>query len=175
MAVFKGKTLGREQLILLPVAQHEFELPTGNPSAPFRFQTGRHAIVVSGQAGFASGEGLYITPFADDDDVFVDEIQFLVGPPWLDIVQVSASVSIGGILSDDTDEVDHSRWVIGQCTWEVSPLSSSTSSNPQEKILLKVKFQTQGAGNGWQNFAYQVVATGTLASLPRKNEISADI
>jgi hypothetical protein len=179
MAVLKGKTLGKEQLILLPVDQHDFELPTGDPSAPFRFQTGRHAIVVSGYASVSvsnsSGPGFYLSAFVDDDDVISQEVQFLVGPTWIDIVQVSASVSFGGILSADTDEVDHSRWVIDGCTWEVFPLSSSTSSNPQEKILLKVKLQTQGAGNGWHNLAYQVVATGTLDGLPRKNEISADI
>jgi hypothetical protein len=179
MAVLKAKTLGKEQLILLPVDQHDFELPTGNPSVPFTLHTGRHAIVVSGYASVFlfnnSGPGFYLNVNVDDDDVFSDEVQFLVGPTWIDIVQVSASVSFGGILSDDTDEVDHSRWVIDGCTWEVSPLSTSTSSNPREKILLKVKLQTQGAGNGWHNLAYQVVATGTLDGLPKKNEISADI
>ena len=52
--VLKAKTLGKEQLILLPVDQHDFELPTGNPLAPFRLQTGRHAIVVAGYAGIGS-------------------------------------------------------------------------------------------------------------------------
>jgi hypothetical protein len=42
-------------------------------------------------------------------------------------------------------------------------------------ITGNVKHQTQGAGNGWHNLTYQVVATGTLGGLPRKSEISADI
>jgi hypothetical protein len=97
------------------------------------------------------------------------DVQFLVGLLWNDVVQVSASVSIASILSHDSDDVDHSRWVVAECTWEVAKLT------PGEKIRLKVKLQTQGDGNGWLNLAYQVVATGTLANMPHVDEISADL
>ena len=92
-----------------------------------------------------------------------------MGPFWIDLVQVSASVSPGGIISLDTDEVDHSRWVVAECTWEVADFAEG------EKIRLKVKIQTQGAENGWHNLAYQVVATGTLKRMPTPEEISADL
>jgi hypothetical protein len=172
MSVLDGKTLGKEQLILLPVEQQSFTLTT-DPSFQVEMQTGRHAVVVSGYAGiFVAGSSepsFTLAPSVDDDDIMEDEVHFLVGPFWIDLVQVSASVSPGGIISRDTDEVDHSRWVVAECTWEVANFAEG------EKIRLKVKIQTQGAENGWHNLSYQVVATGTLQRMPTPEEISADL
>jgi hypothetical protein len=172
MSVLEGKTLGKEQLILLPVEQQAFTLTT-DPSVQVVMHTGRQAIVVSGYAGIfranSSEPGFFVSPYVDDDDVVHHEVHFLVGPFWIDLVQVSASVSPGGIASLDSDEVDHSRWVVAECTWEVATFPEG------EKIRLKVKIQTQGAANGWLNLAYQVVATGTLTRMPTPDEISADL
>jgi hypothetical protein len=172
MAVLEGRILGQEQLILLPVDQKSFTLTT-DPTAQVTMQTGRHAIVVSGYAGIFVGTstepGFFLSSSVDDDDIHDDEVHFLVGPEWIDVVQVSASVSPAGILSLDTDTVDHSRWVIAECVWEPATTPGG------ERIRLKVKIQTQGAENGWQNLAYQVVATGTLTRMPTPKEISADL
>jgi hypothetical protein len=172
MSVLKGKILGKEQLILLPVDQKSFQLTT-DPSVQVVMDTGRQAIVVSGYAGIfvanSTEPGFFLSPNVDDDDVLDNEVHFLVGPDWIDLVQVSASVSPAGIISLDTDEVDHSRWVVAECTWEVANIPGG------ERIRLKVKIQTQGDGNGWHNLAYQVVATGTLARMPTPQEISADL
>ena len=172
MSVLEGKILGKEQLILLPVDQKTFQLSTDG-SVEVLLHTGRNAIVVSGYVGIfvanSSEPGFYLSPNVDDDDVVDNKVQFLVGPFWNDLVQVSASVSLAGIISWDSDEVDHSRWVVGGCTWEVADFPEG------EKIRLKVKIQTQGAENGWHNLAFQVVATGTLARMPTPDEISADL
>ncbi|MCI0606262.1 hypothetical protein L0156_25025 [bacterium] len=106
----------------------------------------------------------------DDDNIWDLELHFLVGPFWTDIVQVSASVSLAAIFSLESDEVDHSRWEIRECTWEVAEMPPEG-----EKIRLKVKIRVQGADNGLDLLAYQVVATGTLSKLPRPEELSADL
>ena len=38
-----------------------------------------------------------------------------------------------------------------------------------------MRIKTQGEGNGWLNFAYQVVATGSLRRMPTADQLSADI
>jgi len=116
--VSEGKTLGKEQLILLPVEQQAFQL-TAEPDGTgiTSFQTGRHAIVVSGYAGIEGTGPAFLAPSLADDDVLYNwDVEFLVGPFWLDIVQVSASVSFGGIASLISDEVDRSYWVVNECT-----------------------------------------------------------
>jgi hypothetical protein len=165
MEIKQGQTVGKEQLILLPVEQMSFTLTT-DPGVQVVMQTGRNAIVVSGYVE----TGFFISPTADDDDIFEFELHFLVGPFWTDIVQVSASVSLAGISSMESDEVDHSRWEIQECNWEVADLPPDG-----EKIRLKVKFKVQGAFNGLGQMAYQVVSTGTLSRMPTPDEISANL
>jgi hypothetical protein len=80
-------------------------------------------------------------------------------------------VSMGGIASRDSDEVDHSLWAVAECTWDEVP----AGSEPGKRIRLKVKLQVQGFGNGWVTLAYQVVATGNLMRLPKPSEISGNL
>ena len=177
--MFTAKTLGKEQLILLPIDQHTFGLRTQPPQPPVTFSTGRHGIVVSGYAGIqaqpSSSVGVFLSGNADDDDVFHDEVNFLVGPSWIKVVQVSASVSPAGIYSLDSDEVDHSRWIVDQCTWAPAKFPGPVTGQQEERIRLNVKLHWQGGRNGWHDLAYQVVATGTLTNLPTVAELSADI
>jgi hypothetical protein len=175
MSVLIGKTLGKEQLILLPVDPHDYDLTTAPPQEPVTLSTGRHGIVVSGYAGIHNQPndpvGVMILPGSGDDKVEVSEVNFLVGPAWLKIVQVSASVSPAGIYSLDSDEVDHSRWIVEECTWAVAKFPAQQ----EEKIRLTVKLHYQGEENGWHNLAYQVVATGILKRMPTLDEISAEL
>jgi hypothetical protein len=170
--IFEGRTMGKEQLILLPVDGKAFRLPTG-PGTSATLSTGRQAIVVSGIAGiylpgYSTGAppGFFLRD-VDDDDTFTDEVHFLVGPRWGRVVQVSAMVSPAGITSHDSDEVDHSAWVLTDCTWEFS-------DSPEHRIRLKVTIQTQGSDNGWVTLAYQVVATGDMP-WPTPGEISTKV
>ena len=112
--------------------------------------------------------GVFLSYGTDDEEVIHDEVAFTLGPPWENLSQVSASVSLSSVISDDTDVVDHSRWVVGHCRWKPVPTPDG------ERIHVKVNIQTQGAGNGWTNLAYQVVATGTLKRMPTPEEVSAD-
>jgi hypothetical protein len=52
MSVMQTETFGKEQLILLPIDQHEFELAAvSRGTQPVAFHAGRQDIVVSGYAG----------------------------------------------------------------------------------------------------------------------------
>ena len=173
MATFKAKTMGKEQLILLPTDSHVYNL-----SPQVKLNTGLHSIVASGYAGIydggtsktalTSGYGFMLVD-VDDDDVWSHDVEFFVGPLWRRVSQVSASVSPAGIYSADSDEVDHSRWVLKGCTWDVIDVSGG------KKIQLNVQIDTMGDRNGWVNYAYQVIATGDLRRLPEPDEISADL
>ena len=101
--------MGKEQLILLPVESKAYNLKT-DPSTPVTINTGPHAIVASGYQDI----GFWLFD-VDDEDVHTSDAHMVVGPLWRDLVQVSASVSIAGITSGDSDEVDKSRWVVHEC------------------------------------------------------------
>src|SRR5262245_58673388 len=108
-----AKIMGKEQLILLPIKSQIFQLET-EPPGQVQLQSGIHAVVVSGYAGLkdASGQFGVIYLGVDDEDVQNLDVDFLVGPLWRDVAQVSASVSWAGILSLDSDDVDESQWTI---------------------------------------------------------------
>jgi hypothetical protein len=177
MATFDA-TIGKEQLILLPVDQKTFTLTT-DPSVTVQMNAGGHAVVVSGYARVTSGGtsetqlmggGGFFLKDVDDDETFFDhDVSFIVGPAWRDIVQVSASVSPAAIMSHDPDEVDRSWWEVVDCAWEAVEVPDG------KKIRLTINIRTRGDGNGWVNFAYQVVATGWLRRMPTPDEISADL
>lgn len=91
------------------------------------------------------------------------------GPTWIDVVQVSATVTVSEIISLDTDEVDASAWGVTECTW------TTTGKNPDGRIVLGCKVLLRGAGNGVRALAYHLVATGTLNPIPTLPELSTDI
>jgi hypothetical protein len=156
-----AKTMGKEQLILLGTQQTIFTLTTEPPQV--KMSTGIHTVVVS---GYASLDMIWMP--GDDDIIADDEVEFLAGPLWRDVAQVSASIWPSGIVSRDADEVDHSKWEVSECTWEV------ITTTKGERIKLHAKIRTQGDGNGWTSLGYHFVATGDLRRLPTVEEISAD-
>jgi hypothetical protein len=172
MSTLKGQIVGKEMLIMLPVTPEIFTLTT-DPPGEVQLQSGIHAVVASGLIGVNDkGSGLEpLLTITDDDDVATWELHAEVGPFWRSISQVSAMVSMGGIASRDSDEVDHSLWAVAECTWDEVP----AGSEPGKRIRLKVKLQVQGFGNGWVTLAYQVVATGNLMRLPKPSEISGNL
>ena len=177
-AILNAETVGQEQLILLPIEQKIFDLHTES-SIDVSVNTGRDAIVLSGygvvKASNASTAVVKGPPFGfgldvESDDIFSKhDFDILVGPRWRDVVQVSASVSMAGIFSDDSDEVDRSLWNIEGCTW------NEASASGAKRINLCVNLNTMGDGNGWINFAYHLVATGNLMRMPTPDELSADL
>jgi hypothetical protein len=171
MSVLQGKIVGKEQLILLPVTPEIFTLTT-DPPGQVQLQSGIHAVVASGLIAVNDGPGIEpVWTIVEDDSVIIDwEVQTAVGPTWRSVNQVSAMVSMGGIISSDSDEVDESRWVITECTWDEVP----ADTEPGKRIRLKAKLQVQGMSNGWVTLAYQVIATGNLMRLPRPSEISGN-
>jgi hypothetical protein len=168
--MIEAKKVGKEQLILLPITNTVFTLTT-EPPEEVKLSTGRHAVVVSGYAGIftdgASDPG-FILWIDDDETVKEHEVEFLAGPLWADVSQVSASIWPAGILSMDADDVDQSTWELVECTWKV------VNGGQGERIKLRAKFRTSGEQNGWSFLGYQFVATGTLVRLPTVEEISAD-
>ena len=176
---FEAKVRGKEQLILLPLEPRTYTLTTDD-SMSIEMNTGLHFVVFSGIAGIFKGGSQgqeFLTPrdgfkhrsSIDDDDEWQHDVTFLVGPLWRDLVQVSAGVSPGGIVSLDSDDVDHSAWQLNDCSWKPVDVDGS------ERIQLTLRITTQGAENGWINFTYQVAATGSLMRLPAPADISADI
>lgn len=165
-------TQGKEQLILLPSENQVIPL-TSDPPGSVQLQTGGHAIVLSGYAilefeGQPQSGGVFVSPGADDEEVHAWTVEVVVGPEWRDVRQVSAIVTPAGISSTDSDEVDHSKWVVRSVTWD-------TVGDPAgERIRLTFATEIQGAGNGWVNFAYQLTATGWLRRPPTPDEVSAD-
>ena len=169
MPPIETKTMGKEQLILLPVESKTFTLLT-DPPGQVQMQTGREAIVVSGFASIKDGGGFFVRDDTEEDEqIFEWEFHLLVGPVWRSIIQVSAHVTLAGIISHDSDDVDHSRWVLKECTWDEVDVEGG------KQIRLKVKTDMQGDGNGLINFGYQVTATGWLSRMPTPDEISADL
>jgi hypothetical protein len=163
--------MGKEQLILLPITPQVFELTT-EPPGQVQLQSGLHAVVVSGYAGMkdpVSGEFGVIYLDVDDEEIQNLDVEFLIGPVWRDVSQVSASVAWAGIQSLDSDDVDESQWTISGCTWDIVEVADG------KRIRLHVPMQFQGDENGWINVAYQVVATGDLKRMPTVDEISADL
>lgn len=158
---------GKEQLILLPIDQKTFEIVTVGAKT-VSLPTGRQAIVLSGYAEIAGG-GVIISPPAGDDDEAIIDVDMAVGPTWIDVVQVSATVTVSEIISLDTDEVDHSAWGVTECTW------GTTGTNPDGRILLRCKVLLRGEGNGVRALAYHLVATGTLDPFPTLAQLSVDI
>jgi hypothetical protein len=158
---------GKEQLILLPVDQKTFEIATAG-TQPLQLATGRQAIVLSGYAEIPDG-GVFIAYPAGDKEESTVDVQMEVGPKWIDVVQVSATVTVSEIISLDTDEVDASAWGVTECTW------GTTGTNPDGRILLKCKVLLRGEGNGVRALAYHLVATGTLERFPRLSELSVDV
>jgi hypothetical protein len=157
---------GQEQLILLPVDQKTYDVPTVM-NQTFSLSTGRQAVVLSGYAEVPGG--VFIAPPAGDDDEFITDVEMAVGPSWIDIVQVSATVTVSEIVSLDTDEVDASAWGVTECTW------GTTGRNPDGRILLRCKVLLRGESNGFRALAYHLVATGTLDPLPSLSSLSVDL
>jgi hypothetical protein len=187
MAVFKTDTLGDEQLIMLPVNPAEpvgyrLEPRPSHPDEIVGLLPGRHAIVVSGYAGLSPLSGnpphtpgpICIAPPSTDDEIHRFDVRILVGPVWERLVQVSASASFASIISRDSDEVDHSQWILDGCTWEPARIAPNDPGNTNKRILLKVPCRVQGVSNCLYNFGYQVVATGDLYHLPTATEVSVD-
>jgi hypothetical protein len=167
----EGRILGKEQLILLPVENKIFTLKT-DPPGQVKMHTGNHAVVFSGILGVyinSSTQSVGVYTDLDDDVVLPISVVSVVGPRWRAVQQVSASVTMAGIISRDSDEVDHSRWVVGETTWE--------EVQTPEGIRIRLTTQTdiQGQRNGWLTLAYQVVATGYLRPMPTPDEVSADL
>jgi len=93
---------------------------------------GPHAIVVSGNAGIfldetSSRPGLFLDT-EDDRIIFRDVVLIVCEPVWERLVQVSASVSMGGIIDQDSDEVDHTRWIVDKYSWEAAPVPGTPSN-----------------------------------------------
>lgn len=178
MANLEAVVRGNEQLILLPIQAHTYTLPTDD-SVVVELNPGMLSAVMSGYAGItgggddrsailADGDG-FLLRVSDDEQVFDDTVTWLVGPVWRDLVQFSANVSPAGIISLDSDEVDHSSWELAETK------ARAVSADGGERIELSMRIKTQGEGNGWLNFAYQVVATGSLRRMPTADQLSADI
>lgn len=168
----KAITQGKEQLILLP-AQNQVIPLTADPPGSVQLVTGGHVAVISGYAifemnGQAEPDGLFLGPNEDDDNIGKWTVEVVVGPLWRDVRQVSAIVTPSGIVSLDSDEVDHSRWVVRSLVWDTVGRAGG------ERIQLVFKTEIQGASNGFVNFAYQLTATGWLARQPTVEEVSAD-
>lgn len=170
-------TQGKEHLILLPSEDRTLPLPDVPPGVVAR--TGAHAVVISGHAIFVhEGQpepgGLALAldgPFSfvsDDDTVHTTVVELVVGPEWRNVFQVSPIVSPAGVQSWDSDEVDHSLWVVRSCAWDTKQTLAG------ERIRLEFEIEVQGAGNGFVNFAYQLVATGDLWDMPSIDDLSAD-
>jgi len=170
-------TQGKEHLILLPSADWSPTLPNTPSSVTFR--TGANAVAISGYAigtvdEVPQPEGLALPldpPGAvstQDDVVHTWTFQITVGPEWRNVFQASPSVSLGGVISWDSDDVDHSRWVVRNCSWDTVQTLSG------ERIRLTFSVEVQGAGNGFINFAYQLLATGDLWGLPDFDALSTD-
>ena len=123
MANLEAVVRGNEQLILLPIQAHTYTLPTDD-SVVVELNPGMLSAVMSGYAGItgggddrsailADGDG-FLLRVSDDEQVFDDTVTWLVGPVWRDLVQFSANVSPAGIISLDSDEVDHSSWELAE-------------------------------------------------------------
>jgi hypothetical protein len=181
MAVFTGKPLGKEQLIMLPF---DPEASVGYPLWPrpdhpgeqVALVPGRHAVVVSGNAGIflnetSSRPGVFVST-EDDRIIYRNVVLIVCGPVWERLVQVSASVAMGGIIDQDADEVDHTRWIVDKYTWEPAPIAPNDPGNHNKRIRLRVNIQSQGNSTGWYNLTYQVVATGDLYHPPTADELS---
>ena len=170
-----------EQLILLPINPRTFLLPSSQPQhqpGPIGLDTGIHCVVISGFAEIYKGSspsihiiqtGSALAQGIGDDFVETDSVEFALGPRWRSINQVTASVSSSSVISRDSDDVDHSMWDTTEVKW------TEVESGNGKKIQLSFDILTQGDANGWDNFSYQVVATGNLMRLPTPAEISADI
>ena len=171
MANRTATTQGKEQLILLPTHNQSFTL-TADPPGSVVLLTGSHAVVVSGYAIYEwDGQpqpGGLVNLLGDDDDIEKTKVEVIVGPLWRDVRQVSALLTGAGIVSGDSDEVDHSCWVVRSLTWDV------VQEPGGERIRLKFRVEVQGIENGFVNFGYQFTATGSLARLPTIEEISAN-
>ena len=180
MITFNGALDGREQMILLPIEQATFPLHTDGSGNQVFLNSGQHCIVAGGKINVQGGDtvetdqhdAIFITPRgfllddADDDNVVLHKLKFRVGPVWRSVVQVSVAVAPVGILSEDADDVDHSRWVIRKNTWKLQ-------SEPEGKrIEVTADLETQGNRNGWVSVSYKVFATGTLAKMPRPEDVS---
>lgn len=177
MPPIEAVTQGTEHLILLPSEDWAPTLPNTPPKETFR--TGANAVVVSGFAiatrdGTPEPEGIPLHPDfpapwgpgTTDEVVHPMTWQIVVGPEWRNVFQVSPSVSLAGVISWDSDEVDISRWVVRTCSWDTKQTLAG------ERIRLTIDVEIQGAENGIVNLAYQLVATGDLWSLPDFDRIS---
>jgi hypothetical protein len=127
--------------------------------------TGPHLVVISGIATIDVNNLL-----TNDDGTQTDLVEIIVGPEWnvQSRVHVSPIVTIGGIISDRPDEMDHSKWIIEQVRVFKEPVGSAS-----KRIGLLLNLLIQGEGNGWRTFVYHVVATGELLRLPRGLDFTA--
>jgi len=184
MAFVIGKPLGKEQLIMLPfdpeasVGYLLYPRPD-HPGEQVGLFPGRHAVVVSGNAALFVSEtstspGVYVST-EDDRIIFREVVLIVCGPVWERLVQVSASVAMGGIVNRDADDVDHTRWIVDKYTWEPARVAPNDPGNTNKRIRLRVNVQNQGDGTGWFNLTYQVVATGDLYHLPTADELSVTL
>jgi hypothetical protein len=184
MAVFTGKPLGKEQLIMLPVnpadpVGYKLEPRPSHPGEIVGLFPGKHAVVVSGNAGIflnenSSRPGVFVST-EDDRIIYRDVVLIVCGPVWERLVQVSASVAVGGIIDQDADDVDHTRWIVDKYTWEPARVAPNDPGNTNKRIRLRVNIQSQGDGTAWFNLTYQVVATGELYHLPTADELSVTL
>ncbi|MCA9053627.1 MAG: hypothetical protein KDA75_07305 [Planctomycetaceae bacterium] len=115
---------------------------------------------------FISGRAVVFVQGTDDDEEWVEEdIPIIVGPTWaggnpLPPLQVSATVALAGIVSADSDEVDHSRWEIT----DFSTQSSVMAGTSARRVQINVHLITQGCKNTLTNVTFHIVANGTLAT-----------
>ncbi len=120
------------------------------PSTPFDlgggFVTGPDTVTLSGLARVSLTD-------TDNNDITSDTGRSLLvlDPEW-DLqtpVQVSATVSVAGISSYDSDEVDQSSWVIEN----VMVKKEETPGRATKKIALDITLEIQGEKNYWRMIA----------------------
>ena len=126
--------------------------------------SGSDCIVISGYASF---ETLGITSsIKGDEDSDLTAIsytaQVVIGPDWLDVRDVSPTVTRAGFLHNDSDEADATGYKIKNCTWDT--VGSPEPNTDNEMIRLIVDLDSRGGRkSNLLSLAYHVVAIGKLA------------
>lgn len=130
-------------------------IPTPTPGAS-PVAVGPHTIFLSGRIDLNQAG-------AEDDDHHVnDDLALPIGPDWeLNLpLQASAMVATAGIVSADSDEVDHSRWEISNI--QTSAARALSELGPVRRIQLAFHLRIQGYKNSWTSVTFHLVANGTL-------------
>ncbi len=120
---------------------------------------GPHTVIIS---GFIKE---VIEAFAVDDwnkkVSYIVDIRDLAWEPKF--LQASSMSSWGEISSQDSDEVDHSRWGIRGV--KSGHHDIAVSGQVVRFIRLRIELCVQGDMNSWRGIGFQTIANGTLSNI----------